>query len=117
MAVLVMPLLAGGRDLAAGFIKLLGPIDDGRVVLNANSMSHASTSFTRQLVRSSLVDRRAAELVVVGGPADFVNDVKTVADELGVADRVQFAADDPELYPGAASVIVAPDRGSISTPR
>src|SRR4051812_40513577 len=116
MAVLVLPYLAAGRDLAAGWVDLLGAIDGERVVLNANPMSNASPSFVRQLVRSSLVDRHAAELVVVGGGAEFANQIKLGADELGVSDRIRFTEDDPELYPGAATVIVDPDHGLIVRP-
>ena len=60
----------------------------------------ASTpSFAAQLVRSVLVDGAAAELTVVGGPQEFHSDLKSAADDLGVADRVRFAVDDPELRP------------------
>jgi hypothetical protein len=116
MAVLEMPYLAAGRDQAAAWVRMLGPIDGGRVVVNANPTLSTSASFAGQLVRSSLVDRSASELVLVGGPAEFANAVKLAAEELGVTDRVRFAADDPELYPEAATVIVAPDRGTIVRP-
>lgn len=116
MAVLILPYMAAGRDLAAGWIKLLGPIDGARVVVNANPMVNASPSFARQLVRSSLVTRNAAEFVVVGGRAEFTNEVKLAADELGVSDRVRFAQDDPELDPETETVIVDPDRGRIVRP-
>ena len=84
MAVLILPYLAAGRDLAAAWVRLLGPIDGGRVVVNANPMVNASPSFARQLVRSALVTRNAAEFVVVGGSGEFANEVKLAADELGV---------------------------------
>lgn len=116
MAVLEMPYLAAGRDLAAKFVALLGPIEGERVVVNAHPTLTTSASFARQLVRSVLVDHRAAELVLVGGPAEFAGYVKEGGEELGVSDQIQFTADDPELYPGAAKVIVAPDRGLISRP-
>jgi hypothetical protein len=116
MAVLEMPYLAAGRDLAAAWVRMLGPIDGERVVVNAHPTLSTSPSFARQLVRSTLVDRNAAELVLVGGPADFANEVKLGADEFGVSDRIHFAEDDPELYPEAATVIVAPDRGLIARP-
>ncbi len=115
MAVLVLPYLAAGRDLAAAWVRLLGPIDGGRVVVNANPMVNASPSFARQLVRSSLVTRNAAEFVVVGGSTEFANEIKLAADELGVSDRVRFAEDDPELDPEAETIIVDPDHGRIVT--
>jgi hypothetical protein len=116
MAVLEMPYLAAGRDQAAAWVRMLGPIDGGRVVVNANPTLSTSASFAGQLVRSALVDRNAAELVLVGGPAEFANAVKLAGDELGVTERLRFAADDPELYPDAATVIVAPDRGLTGEP-
>lgn len=116
MAVLVLPYMAAGRNMAAGWVRQLGPVDGGRVVVNANPMINASSSFARQLVRSSLVTRNAAEFVVVGGSAEFAHEIKLAADELGVADRIHFAADDPELDPEVETVIVDPDRGRIVRP-
>ena len=87
-----------GRSLAADWVDGLGVVDGASVLVNASALVHSTASFAAQLVRSALVDHAAGELVVVSGPAEFVNDVKLAAEDLGVAGRVRFAVDDPLLH-------------------
>ena len=94
-----LPSLVAGRTLAADWVRDLGPIEGDRVVVNASPLVSSTASFAAQLVRSALVDARAGALVVVSGPADFGNDVKLAAEEIGVSARLHFALDDPALHP------------------
>jgi hypothetical protein len=97
MPTLTLPQLVAGRDLAAAAVRKLGPIDAGHVVVDARPLVSGSTSFASQLVRSALVDGRAADITVIGGPKDFVDDIRIAAQQLDVGPRVTFAATDLDL--------------------
>jgi hypothetical protein len=97
MPTLTLPQLVAGRDLAAAAVRRLGPITDAEVVVDARPLVSGTASFAGQLVRSTVVEGHAAQLAVVGGPAEFLADARAAATELGVADRVVFAADDADL--------------------
>jgi hypothetical protein len=87
MLTLTLPQLVAGRELAAEAVAKLGALADASVVVDARPLVSGSTSFASQLVRSTLVDGHAAELTVVGGPAE----------RLDVADHLKLAADDADL--------------------
>jgi len=101
MPTLTLPQLVAGRDLAAAAVRKLGAIEAGHVVVDARPLTSGSTSFAGQLVRSTLVDGGAAKLTVVGGPPDFLDDIRIAAKSLDLTDRVAFAASDVDL--GVAS--------------
>ena len=88
---LTLPLLVAGRDLAARAVERLGTIRGTEVVVDARALASGTTSFAAQLVQSIVVDGGADQLVLVGGPADIVADVRAAADTLSVADRVRAA--------------------------
>ncbi|WP_375487868.1 hypothetical protein [uncultured Jatrophihabitans sp.] len=92
MPTLTLAQLVAGRDLAAAVVGKLGPIEDQRVVVDARPLISGTTSFASQLVRSILVDARAKELTLVGGPADFAADVRSAADRLELGDQVRTDA-------------------------
>jgi hypothetical protein len=97
MPTLTLPQLVAGRELAAEAVAKLGALTDAAVVVDARPLVSGSTSFASQLVRSTLVDGHAAELTVVGGPADFLEDVRVAAERLAVADHLKLAAPDADL--------------------
>lgn len=97
MPTLTLPQLVAGRGLAAAAVQRLGPIDSAHVRLDARPLVSGTASFAGQVVRSVLLDGRASSLTVVGGPDDFVSDVRAAAEKLDVVARVSFATDDADL--------------------
>jgi hypothetical protein len=97
MPTLTLPQLVAGRELAAEAVGRLGPLAGEHVVVDARPLISGSTSFAGQLVRSALVDGRAAELALVGGPEEFRNDVQVAAERLEVAGSVRFLPADAGL--------------------
>jgi hypothetical protein len=101
MATLTLPQLVAGRELAASAVDKLGPLAGAPVVVDARRLVSGTASFAGQLVRSTLVDGAAERMTVVGGPKDFLDDLRAAAHDLAVAERVTFATDDVAL--GVAS--------------
>jgi|tagenome__1003787_1003787.scaffolds.fasta_scaffold20313525_2 hypothetical protein len=97
MPTLTLSQLVAGRELAAEAMRKLGPVEGTHVVVDARPLVSGSTSFAGQLVRSALLDGRAAELTILGGPAEFLADVKIAAEQLQVTDHVAFAPTDADL--------------------
>lgn len=93
MPTLTLPQLVAGRDLAAAAVHGLGAVTDTEVVVDARPLVSGTASFAAQLVRGTLLEGRAAGLVVLGGPPEFVADVRAAAVELGVLDRMRFEAE------------------------
>ena len=91
---LTLPLLVAGRDLATRAVERLGAIAGTEVVVDARALASGTTSFAAQLVQSILVDGGADQLLLIGGPADFVADVRAAAQTLGVTERVRVADSD-----------------------
>jgi hypothetical protein len=91
MVTLTLPQLVAGRRLAAAAVARLGTIAGTEVVVDATPLTSGTGSFAGQLVQSILVDGEAKRLSVLGGPADFVADLRQAATVLGVADRISFA--------------------------
>jgi hypothetical protein len=92
MPTLTLPQLVAGRKLAADAVDRLGSITGDDVVVDARPLVSGTASFAGQLVRSIVLDGGAARLTVIGGPADFLDDVRAAATQLGVADRMVFVA-------------------------
>lgn len=97
MPTLTLPQLVAGRGLAAAAVQRLGPIEAAHVLLDARPLVSGTPSFAGQVVRSVLLDGHADSLTVIGGPADFVADVRSAAEQLDVTARVRFARDDAGL--------------------
>ncbi len=95
MPTLTLPQLVAGRELAAAAVARLGALTDTDVVVDARALASGTSSFAAQLVRSIVVDGQAATLTVVGGPAEFVRDVRAAADSLTAAGRVMLTDDLP----------------------
>jgi hypothetical protein len=94
MPTLTLPQLVAGRELAAAAVVRLGPIGGKDVVVDARPLVSGTSSFAAQLVRSIVLEGDAAALQLIGGPADFVDDARSAANELGIADRVTFVGAD-----------------------
>jgi hypothetical protein len=94
MPTLTLPQLVAGRDLAADAVAQLGPLESAEVVVDARPLVSGTASFAAQLVRSVLVDGRATTLTVLGGPGEFVADVRAAATDLQVADRLTVQCDE-----------------------
>jgi hypothetical protein len=92
MVTLTLPQLVAGRRLAAGAVARLGTITGVEVTVDATPLVSGTSSFAGQLVQSILVEGGAAHLTVLGGPTDFVADVRAAVDALGVPGRVTFTA-------------------------
>jgi hypothetical protein len=97
MPTLTLPQLVAGRELAAAAVRRLGPIAENDVVVDARPLVSGTASFAGQLVRSTVVEGRATRLTMIGGPPEFLDDARSAAVQLGVADRVVFAAADADL--------------------
>src|SRR4051812_38726658 len=97
MPTLTLSQLVAGRELAAEAVRKLGPLDGAQLVVDARPLVSGSTSFAGQLVRSALVEGHAAELTLLGGPAEFLDDVRVAAERLQVSERLEFAASDADL--------------------
>lgn len=93
MPTLTLPQLVAGRDLAAAAVRRLGPIAAAEVVVDARPLISGTASFAAELVRSVLVEGRAAKLTVLGGPSDFAGDARSAARDLDVLDRLTVIAD------------------------
>lgn len=98
MPTLTLPQLVAGRGLAVAAVQRLGPIDAAHVTVDARPLVSGTASFAGQVVRSVLIDGRAADLTVIGGPSDFAADVRAAAEKLEVAGQVGFASDDADLH-------------------
>jgi hypothetical protein len=97
MPTLTLPQLVAGRELAVAAVTKLGTIEHAHVVVDARPLVSGSTSFAGQLVRSALVDGGATDLTVIGGPEEFLADVRVAAEQLDVIEHVQFAPSDVDL--------------------
>ncbi|MHA3704313.1 hypothetical protein ACXR2U_19240 [Jatrophihabitans sp. YIM 134969] len=97
--VLQLPRLVAGRDFAAEMVEAFaardGALDGARVVVDASELLSGTASFAGELVRRILVDAHAAELLLVGAPFQFAEDVTLAAKELDVTSRFDVAASHP----------------------
>lgn len=97
--VLQLPRLVAGRDFAAemveAFVARDGALDGAPVVVDASELLSGTASFAGELVRRILVDGHAAQLLLVGAPFQFAEDVTLAAKELDVTDRFDVAASSP----------------------
>lgn len=97
MRTLTLPQLVAGRDLAAEAVQKLGPLTGSEVRVDARPLVSGTASFAGQLVRSALLDGGAATLTVIGGPADFTDEVRAAAAALGVLPRLVLEPADAAL--------------------
>lgn len=95
-AVLTLPRLVAGRDLAAAMVDQVGPLAGTRLIVDARNLVTGTGSFAAGLVRRALVDHHALGLVLVGAPADFVDYASDAAAALGVGERFSAEAAMPD---------------------
>ena len=91
MTRLDLPRLAGRREEVTALIaeQRVPPSLDGEVLVAlCGALVGASESFADELVRQVLVERRAAELALVGVSDEFATSVGEAAVRYGVARRV-----------------------------
>lgn len=101
MLTLVLPRLVAGRDLADELVDRLADDLDGHiVVVDGRKLLSGTPSFASQLVHRLLAGTASSRLVLVGAPADFAGYVTESAAELGVAARLDLAADLPAAASG-----------------
>jgi hypothetical protein len=93
---LTLPLLVAGRDFAAEMAERLGAVADRSIVVDATGLSSGTSSFAAELVTRVLVDGKAAELVIVGAPQQFVEYAQAAAQAAGVADALHVSRTFPE---------------------
>lgn len=89
------PALAGSRPRAQQILGMLpdGDLSKSVIELRCGSMIAAAVSFADEIVRTVLVDRKAARLEV-GNVSDqeFIGYLRERADFYGVSDRLYFAS-------------------------
>jgi hypothetical protein len=93
---LYLPLFVAGRDFADHVSDQLDDVTDTTVLVDATGLRSGTSSFAAQFVRRILVDGKAAELIVVGAPQEFVGYLHDAAEQNGVADRLTTSRYFPE---------------------
>jgi hypothetical protein len=95
-AVLTLPRLVAGRELAAAMVDQLGSLAGAQLIVDGRNMVTGTGSFAAGLIRRALIDQHAAGVVLVGAPEDFVDYAADAATKLGVAQRFSAEAAMPE---------------------
>jgi hypothetical protein len=93
---LTLPLIVAGRDFAAEMSARLGDVIDRSIVVDATGLSSGTSSFAAELVTRILADGKAAELIIVGAPDQFVEYARSAAHDAGVADALHISRHFPE---------------------
>ncbi|QNI08720.1 hypothetical protein GAN17_22535 [Mycobacterium kubicae] len=89
------PVLAGSRPRAQQILNMLpdGDLSQYVVQLECGSMIAATVSFADEIIRTVLVDRKAARLEVTNASdQEFIGYLKQRAKFYHVEDRLQFAS-------------------------
>jgi hypothetical protein len=95
-AVLTLPRLVAGRELAAAMVDQLGPLAGQQLIVDCRNTVTGTGSFAAGLVKRALVDKHASELMLVGAPTDFAGYAAEAAEALGVRDRFSAGAAMPD---------------------
>jgi uncharacterized Fe-S center protein len=85
---LTLPLFVAGRDFADDMADQLGDMSGRSIVVDATGLSSGTSSFAAQLVTRVLVDGKAAELILVGAPAQFADYARDQARHAGVLEAL-----------------------------
>jgi hypothetical protein len=88
---ITLPRLVGTREAARDLLaehRVPPTLAGEQVVLLCRDLASGSTSFADELVKDLLVDRAAAELVLVGAPERFVDHIRATAARRDVGSRV-----------------------------
>jgi hypothetical protein len=93
---LTLPLLVAGRDFAGEMADRLGDVTDRSIVVDATGLSSGTSSFAAELVTRVLADGKAAELIIVGAPVQFVEYAQEAAQAAGVSAGLHASRDFPE---------------------
>jgi hypothetical protein len=96
---LTLPLFVAGRDFAGDMADRLGIVTDRSIVVDATGLSSGTSSFAAELVHRILIDGKAAELILVGAPAQFVEYAQEAAQDDGVAVALQVSRELPVALP------------------
>ena len=98
---LTLPRFVAGRDFAADMADRLGIVTDRSIVVDATGLSSGTSSFAAELVHRILVEGKAAELILVGAPAQFVEYAHEAAQDDGVVAALQVSRELPVALPRA----------------
>jgi hypothetical protein len=93
---LTLPLFVAGRDFATDMADRLGNVTDRSIVVDATGLSSGTSSFAAELVTRVLVDGKAAELIIVGAPHQFVEYAQEAAHDAGVSGGLHASREFPE---------------------
>lgn len=86
-----MPQLSGGRERARKLAEpLVGKMRGQTVRLDCRQLVAGTASFADEIVRSVLVDGKAARLVVEFASGDFASYLQDAARDHGVSERIAF---------------------------
>ena len=77
----------------------LGTVTDRSIVVDATGLSSGTSSFAAELVHRILVEGKAAELILVGAPAQFVEYAQEAAKDDGVAAALHVSRELPVALP------------------
>lgn len=95
-----LPMFVAGRDFADDIADRLGEVAGRTVLVDATTLRSGTSSFAAQFVRRILVEGKAAELLVVGAPQQFVDYLTEEAAHCGVSDALTTARYFPESVRG-----------------
>lgn len=95
-----LPMFVAGRDFADDIADRLGDVAGRSILVDATTLRSGTSSFAAQFVRRVLVDGKAAQLVVVGAPQQFVDYLRDEADHCGVGEALTTSRYFPESVRG-----------------
>ncbi|HZZ96598.1 MAG TPA: hypothetical protein VFE19_06280 [Jatrophihabitantaceae bacterium] len=99
---LTLPLFVAGREFAGDMADRLGTVTDRSIVVDATGLASGTSSFAAELVHRILVEGKAAELILVGAPAQFVEYAREAAQDDGVTAALQISRELPVALPRSA---------------
>ena len=89
MVMIDLPRLVASRESARQLVKAApGPLRNERVIVNSRELRSATSSFVDELVKAVLREGAASELVVLGGSAEFLEQIHVAGSILGVEGRI-----------------------------
>jgi hypothetical protein len=84
-----LPRIVGTRPGVAPFlVDVEETLEGEHVVLDCRALLSGTPSFADEMVKQILVERGAAELVVLSATSDFASDVIASARDSGIVDRI-----------------------------
>jgi uncharacterized Fe-S center protein len=95
-----LPMFVAGRDFADDIADRLGDVAGRTVLVDGTMLRSGTSSFAAQFVRRVLVEGKAAQLLVVGAPQQFVDYLRDEAEHAGVSDALTTSRYFPESVRG-----------------